>query len=95
MKKEMAKVFVFHYTETGILPKLSEKELRDTMKGFYEVLKGYPDVKFNGTYVRRRERDGDLRLEGSECGCCERDSEESAGSPTYRLYDCGEEGFVG
>ena len=47
----MAKVFVFHYTETGILPKLSEKELRDTMKGFYEVLKGYPDVKFNGTYV--------------------------------------------
>lgn len=51
MKKEMAKVFVFHYTEAGILPKLSEKELRDIMKGFYEVLKGYPDVKFNGTYV--------------------------------------------
>lgn len=47
----MAKVFVFHYTEAGILPKLSEKELRDIMKGFYEVLKGYPDVKFNGTYV--------------------------------------------
>lgn len=51
MKKEMAKVFVFHYTEAGILPKLSEKELRDIMKGFYEVLKGYLDVKFNGTYV--------------------------------------------
>nr|QNO51344.1 hypothetical protein HDBBLJII_00041 [Methanosarcinales archaeon ANME-1 ERB6] len=51
MKKEMAKVFVFHYTEAGILPKLSEKELRDIMKGFYEVPKGYPDVKFNGTYV--------------------------------------------
>lgn len=47
----MAKVFVFHYTEAGILPKLSEKELRDIMKGFYEVLKGYLDVKFNGTYV--------------------------------------------
>ena len=47
----MAKVFVFHYTEAGILPKLREKELRDIMKGFYEVLKGYPDVKFNGTYV--------------------------------------------
>jgi hypothetical protein len=51
VKKEMAKVFVFHYTEAGRLPKLGEKELRDIMKGFYEVSKDYPDVKFNGTYV--------------------------------------------
>lgn len=50
----MAKVFVFHYTEAGRLPKLSEKELRDIMKGFYVVLKGYPDVKFNGTYGKTR-----------------------------------------
>jgi len=47
----MAKVLVFHYTEGGRLPKLSKKELEDIMKQFYEVLKDYPEVKFNGTYV--------------------------------------------
>lgn len=47
----MAKVLVFHYTEEGRLPKLSKKELEDIMKQFYEVLKDYPEVKFNGTYV--------------------------------------------
>ena len=47
----MAKVLLFHYTEGGRLPKLSKKELEDIMKQFYEVLKGYPEVKFNGTYV--------------------------------------------
>ena len=47
----MAKVIVFHYTEEGRLPKLSEEELNDIMKKFYDVLKDYPHVKFNGTYV--------------------------------------------
>jgi hypothetical protein len=47
----MPKVIVFHYTEEGRLPKLSQKELEDIMKGFYDVLKDYPDVKYNGTYV--------------------------------------------
>ena len=47
----MAKVLVFHYTEGGRLPKLSKRELEDIMKQFYEVLKDYPEVKFNGTYV--------------------------------------------
>ena len=47
----MAKILVFHYTEEGRLPKLSKKELEDIMAQFYEALKDYPDVKFNGTYV--------------------------------------------
>ncbi len=47
----MAKVLVFHYTEEGRLPKLSKNELEDIMAQFYEALKDYPDVKFNGTYV--------------------------------------------
>ncbi|KAF5437505.1 Protein of unknown function (DUF4242) [Candidatus Methanophagaceae archaeon] len=51
MKKEMAKVVAFHYTDEGKLPKLNKKELEGIMNGFYEVLKDYPEVKFNGTYV--------------------------------------------
>ena len=47
----MAKVLVFHFTEKGRLPKLSKSELNDIMRKFYDVLKDYPDVKFNGTYV--------------------------------------------
>ncbi|MCD6528997.1 DUF4242 domain-containing protein [Candidatus Bathyarchaeota archaeon] len=47
----MAKILVFHFTEEGRLPKLSREELNDVMGRFYEVLKDYPDVKFNGTYV--------------------------------------------
>jgi len=47
----MAKVIVFHYTDKGRFPKLSKEELNDIMKKFYDVLKDYPDVKFNGTYV--------------------------------------------
>ncbi|HDM37809.1 MAG TPA: DUF4242 domain-containing protein [Candidatus Omnitrophica bacterium] len=47
----MAKVIVFHYTEKGKLPKLSPEELEDIKKKFEEVLKDYPDVKFNGTFV--------------------------------------------
>lgn len=47
----MAKIIVFHFTEGGKLPKLSEKELDDIMKRFYDLLKEYPNVKFNGTYI--------------------------------------------
>jgi hypothetical protein len=47
----MAKVLVFHYTEGGRLPKLSKKELEELMNKFYDVLKGYPEVRFNGAYV--------------------------------------------
>lgn len=47
----MAKVIVFHYTEKGRLPKLSEDELNDIMRKFYDELKNYPDVKYNGTFV--------------------------------------------
>ncbi|MCW3136298.1 MAG: DUF4242 domain-containing protein [Canidatus Methanoxibalbensis ujae] len=47
----MAKVLVFHFTEEGRLPKLSGEERREIMNRFYEILKEYPDVKFNGTYV--------------------------------------------
>lgn len=48
---KMAKVVVFHYTAEGRLPKLSLEELENLKKMFDEVLKNYPDVKFNGTYV--------------------------------------------
>ena len=47
----MAKVLIFHYTEEGRLPKLSKKEQEDIVKQLDDVLKDYPDVKFNGTYV--------------------------------------------
>ena len=49
--REMAKVLVFHFTEEGRLPKLSDEERREIINRFYEVLKEYPDVRFNGTYV--------------------------------------------
>jgi hypothetical protein len=44
-------VLVFHFTEEGRLPRLSEGELRDIRRKFLEVLKDYPDVTFHGTYV--------------------------------------------
>jgi len=47
----MAKVIVFHYTEKGKLPKLSEDELNEIMRKFYDELKNYPEVKYNGTFV--------------------------------------------
>lgn len=47
----MVKVLVFHFTEEGRLPKLSEEELREIRRKFLEVLKNYPDVTFHGTYV--------------------------------------------
>jgi len=38
----MVKVLVFHFTEEGRLPKLSEEELREIRRKFLEVLKNYP-----------------------------------------------------
>ena len=47
----MAKVIVFHYTDKGKLPKLSESELNELKEKFNQELKNHPDVKFNGTFV--------------------------------------------
>jgi hypothetical protein len=47
----MVRVIVFHFTEKGRLPKLSREELISIRNKFLEVLKDYPDVHFNGTYV--------------------------------------------
>jgi len=47
----MAKIIVFHYTEAGRLPKLSREELIDIRNKFLDVLKDYPDVHFNGTFI--------------------------------------------
>jgi hypothetical protein len=48
---DMGKVIVFHYTDRGKLPKLTENELNELMGKFYDELKNYPDVKLNGTFV--------------------------------------------
>lgn len=45
----MARVLVFHYNNR--LPKLSEEQIEEVKKSFAEVLKDYPDVKYNGTWV--------------------------------------------
>ena len=47
----MTKVIVFHYTDKGKLPKLSEDELRGIREKIDEELKNYPEVKFNGAFV--------------------------------------------
>lgn len=47
----MARIIVLHFTEEGRLPKLSREELIDIRNKFLDVLKDYPDVHFNGTYV--------------------------------------------
>ena len=47
----MAKIIVFHFTEQGKLPKLSREELIGIRNKFLDVLKDYPDVHFNGTYI--------------------------------------------
>ena len=47
----MPPIIVFHFTDEGRLPKLSEEELRDIRSKFLEVLKGYPEVTFYGTWV--------------------------------------------
>ncbi|MEM3692752.1 MAG: DUF4242 domain-containing protein [Candidatus Bathyarchaeia archaeon] len=47
----MVRVIVFHYTDEGKLPKLSREEIISIRNKFLEVLKEYPDVHFNGTFV--------------------------------------------
>jgi len=47
----VARVIVFHYTDRGKLPKLSEEELNEIKKKFYEELKNHPNVWFNGAFV--------------------------------------------
>jgi hypothetical protein len=47
----MAKVIVFHYTDKGRLLPLREEELNEIKKKFYDELKNYPDVWFNGAFV--------------------------------------------
>jgi len=47
----VAKVLVFHFTENGRLPSLSNEEAQGITSKINEVLKDYPDVKFNGTFV--------------------------------------------
>ena len=41
----MSKVIVFHYTDKGKLPKLSESELNELKEKFDQELKNHPDVK--------------------------------------------------
>lgn len=52
--QEMAKVIVFHFTEQGRLPKLTKEQLIEIRNKFLDVLKEYPEVRFNGTYVDER-----------------------------------------
>ena len=47
----MARILVFHFTERGRLPKLTREQLIEIRNKFLDVLKDYPDVHFNGTYV--------------------------------------------
>lgn len=47
----MAKILVFHFTEKGKLPSLTTEQFIDSRNKFLDVLKEYPDVHFNGTYV--------------------------------------------
>lgn len=44
--KIMVKILVFHYTEKGKVPKLSEEEFSALRRKFDETLKNYPGVNF-------------------------------------------------
>lgn len=48
---DMAKVLVFHFTEQSWIPKFTPQESAEIIGRFYDVLKNYPDVKFNGAYA--------------------------------------------
>lgn len=52
----MLLVTVFHYTDPGKLPRLSEEERRAIRAKFLEILRGYPDVTFYGTWVNSEGR---------------------------------------
>ena len=45
------KVIVFHYTEKGKLPKLTDQDLNNLKAQLSEELKNYPGVTYNGTFV--------------------------------------------
>ncbi|MEM1604394.1 MAG: DUF4242 domain-containing protein [Zestosphaera sp.] len=47
----MPLIVVFHFTDAGRLPKLSEEQRKSIRAKFLEVLKEYPDVTFYGTWV--------------------------------------------
>lgn len=47
----MAKVLVFHFTENGRLPALSKEEADGITSKIAAIIKDYPGVKFNGTFV--------------------------------------------
>ena len=47
----MAQILVFHYTDEGRLPALTNEQFIEARNKFLDVLKDYPDVHFNGTFV--------------------------------------------
>ncbi|HEX9060375.1 MAG TPA: nickel-binding protein [Clostridia bacterium] len=47
----MARIFVFHFTDEGRLPKLEEDQFIELRNKFLDVLKDYPNVHFNGTFI--------------------------------------------
>lgn len=47
----MARVLVVHYTESGRFPKLTDEKKSEIQKKAGEVLKRYPEVRFNGSYI--------------------------------------------
>lgn len=47
----MARILVFHYTDEGRLPNLTKEQFIEARNSFLDVLKDYPDVHFNGTFV--------------------------------------------
>lgn len=75
----MAKVIVFHFTEAGRLPKLSEEELKGVRRKFDEVLKDYPGVSFS-TYVDKNGM-GICDWEAPDAGTVKEIVEKALGSP--------------
>lgn len=47
----MGKILVFHFTDERRLPAPGKDEFIETRNKFLDVLKDYPEVHFNGTYV--------------------------------------------
>ena len=46
----MSRIIVFHYTDNGRVPKMTEQDIADIKQKFNEVLKDYPQVKLNGIF---------------------------------------------
>jgi hypothetical protein len=49
--RTVPKIIEFHFTEKGRLPKIGPEQVEGLKKKFAEILKEYPDVKYNGTYA--------------------------------------------